>query len=120
MLGGTMRSKAQEDPLVSKAILDLWAGLYLAKTKASHPLANPLYAELRGLAPLLIQVGSAETLLDDSVRLAANASAQEVSVRLEAWPEMLHVWHMFHPILGDARRALAIAGAFIQERMQGK
>ena len=80
-------------------------------------MANPLHADLRGLAPLLIQVGSAETLLDDSIRLAGAASAQEVCVKLEAWPEMLHVWHLFHPVLADARRALVSAGTFIQERM---
>ena len=70
-----------------------------------------------GLAPLLIQVGSAETLLDDSIQLAGVAGAAEVPVRLEVWPEMIHVWHFFHPILADARTALADAGAFIKARM---
>lgn len=117
LLGGTMTTKAAEDPLVTRALLEFWAREYLGNKSPRNPLAAPLHANLKGLAPLLIQVGSAETLLDDSIRLAAAASAQEVSVRLEAWPEMLHVWHLFHPILADARRALANAGEFIQEQM---
>jgi epsilon-lactone hydrolase len=117
LLGGTMTTKANEDPTVSRALLKYWADTYLNNADPRNPLATPLHANLKGLAPLLIQVGSAETLLDDSIRLAAAASAQEVFVRLEAWPEMLHVWHMFHPILADARRALTIASAFIQDRM---
>jgi acetyl esterase/lipase len=117
LLGGTMTSKANEDPLVNRAILKLWADAYLNKASPRSPLANPLHADLKGIAPLLIQVGSAETLLDDSIRLAGVASAQEVSVRLETWPEMLHVWHMFHPILADARRAIAAAGGFIRDKM---
>lgn len=117
LVGPSMTSKAAEDPLLTKALLKLWASTYVGSSSLRTPLAAPLHANLKGIAPLLIQVGSAETLLDDSTRLAAAASAQEVSVRLEAWPEMLHVWHLFHPILGEARRALAVAGAFIRERM---
>jgi epsilon-lactone hydrolase len=117
LLGESMTTKASEDPLVNRALLKFWAETYLGKTSVRAPLANPLHADLKGIAPLLIQVGSAETLLDDSIRLAKVASAQEVAVKLEAWPEMLHVWHLFHPILTDARRAIASAGAFIQEKM---
>jgi monoterpene epsilon-lactone hydrolase len=117
LLGGTMTTKADEDPLVQPDLLRQWAGAYLGGANPKSPLAAPLHADLKGLAPLLIQVGSAETLLDDSIRLAAAASAQEVSVRLEAWPEMIHVWHFFHPILADGRRALTSAGAFIRDKM---
>jgi acetyl esterase/lipase len=93
------------------------AGAYLGDTPPRTPLAAPLWADLTGIAPLIIQVGSAETLLDDSTRLASKAGAAEVPVRLEVWPEMIHVWHFFHPLLTDGRRALAIAGDFIRERM---
>jgi monoterpene epsilon-lactone hydrolase len=117
LLGGSMTSKAPDDPVLNRALLTFWAETYLGKAHPRTPLANPLHADLKGLAPLLIQVGSAETLLDDSIRLAGVASAHDVSVRLETWPEMLHVWHMFHPILSDARRAITSAGVFIQERM---
>ena len=61
------------------------------------PLAAPIYADLRGLAPLLIQVGAAETLLDDAIRLAQVAGAADVAVDLQIWPEMIHVWHIYHP-----------------------
>ena len=90
---------------------------YLGGADPRSPLASPLHAELAGLAPLLIQVGSAETMLDDSLRLAGLAGAQQVSVQLEVWPEMIHVRHTLHPMLADGRRALASAGAFIRARM---
>ncbi len=116
-LGASITGKAGEDPMVQGTALLAWAGLYLNGQDARSPLAAPIHGDLTGLAPLLIQVGSAETLLDDSVQLAAVAGAAEVPVRLEVWPEMIHVWHFFHPILTDARTALADAGAFIRARM---
>ncbi|MDR3510721.1 MAG: alpha/beta hydrolase [Caulobacteraceae bacterium] len=116
-VGGSMSAKAGEDPMVQREGLLKMASDYLGGGDPRHPLAAPLHADLTGLAPLLIQVGSAETLLDDSVRLAALAGAQEVPVRLEIWPEMIHVWHFFHPMLADARRALASAGEYIREQM---
>ena len=66
---------------------------------------------------MLIQVGSAETLLDDSVRLAGVAGAAGVRVRLEVWPDMIHAWHLFYPQLADGRRALAQVGAFIRSML---
>ena len=116
-LGGSMTSKAAEDPMVQKDGLAGMAGAYLAGAAARTPLAAPLYADLKGIAPLLIQVGSAETLLDDANRLAGAAAHAEVEVRLEAWPKMIHVWHYFHPMLGEGRRAIETAGAFIKDRM---
>jgi acetyl esterase/lipase len=116
-LGDSMTTKATEDPMVQRDGLAGMAGAYLGDTPPRTPLAAPLYADLTGIAPLIIQVGSAETLLDDSTRLASKAGAAEVPVRLEVWPEMIHVWHFFHPLLTDGRRALAIAGDFIRERM---
>ena len=115
--GASMTTKAAEDPLVQReALLPLAAG-YLGGADARSPLAAPLHADFRGLAPLLLQVGSAEALLDDSVRLTAAAGAQEVEARLEVWPEMIHVWPFFHPVLADGRRALESAGAYIRDRM---
>src|SRR5215469_14817118 len=81
------------------------------------PLAAPIYAELSGLAPLSIQVGAAETLLDDALRLAKTAGAADVRVDLEIWPEMIHVWHLFHPVLGAGRRAIEAGGAFIRAHL---
>jgi acetyl esterase/lipase len=112
--GETMTTKAAEDPMIQKPYLDDLAAAYLHGADPRQPLASPLHARLQGLPPLLIQVGSAETLLDDSVRLTARAGAADVRVTLEVWPEMIHVWHLFHPQLTAGRRALASAGAFIR------
>ena len=75
---------------------------------------SPLYADLARLPPTLIQVGSAETLLDNSTRFAAAAGAADVSVTLEIWPHMIHAWPMWNARLEPGRRALASAGAFIR------
>lgn len=115
--GGTMESKAASDPMVQKQALLDWAGLYLGSHPATTPLAAPIHADLSGLAPLLIQVGSEETLLDDAIVLAARAGHAQVPVTLEIAPEMIHVWHFFHPMLGEARRAIADAGNFIRGRL---
>jgi acetyl esterase/lipase len=113
-IGETMTTKAAVDPTVQRAgILDM-AGLYLNGADPRSPLAAPIYADLTGLAPLLIQVGAAETLLDDAIRLAKTAGAQDVRVDLEIWPEMIHVWHLFHPELAAGRRALDAGGACIR------
>src|SRR6266404_2043085 len=116
-LGDTMLTKAAADPTVQKAgILDM-AGLYLNGADPRSPLAAPIYADLTGLAPLLIQVGAAETLLDDAVRLAKVAGAADVRVDLQIWPEMVHVWHIFHPELKAGRRAIEQGGAFVRAMM---
>src|SRR5260370_3930477 len=98
-IGETMATKAATDPTVQKAgILDM-AGLYLNGADPRSLLAAPIYADLTGLAPLLIQVGAAETLLDDAIRLAKVAGAADVRVDLQIWPEMIPVLHLFHPQL---------------------
>jgi len=116
-IGGSMTAKASVDPLIQKAYLMELAAAYLKGVDPRMPLASPLYADLHGLPPMLIQVGSAETLLDDSVRLAGVAGAADVRVRLEVWPDMIHAWHLFYPQLTDGRRALAQVGAFIRSML---
>jgi len=73
-----------------------------------------LYADLRGLPPLLIQAGGDEMLRGDAERLAEKARAAGVDVTLEVWPRMWHVWHLFAPFLPEARQAIAAAAAFIR------
>jgi len=116
-IGGSMTAKASVDPLIQKSYLMELAMAYLKGVDPRTPLASPLYADLRGLPPMLIQVGSAETLLDDAVRLAGVAGAADVRVRLEVWPDMIHAWHLFYPQLADGRRALAQVGAFIRSML---
>jgi acetyl esterase/lipase len=69
---------------------------------------------LKGLPPLLIQVGSYEVLLDDSINLARLAALANVQVTLEVWPEMAHVWHMFHPWIEEGTKALQAGGRFVR------
>ena len=93
------------------------AGLYLDGADPRSPLAAPIYPDLKGLAPLLIQVGAAETLLDDGIRLAKAAGAADVRVDLQIWPEMVHVWHMFHPELTAGTRAIQAGGDYVRTVM---
>jgi len=116
-LGASMTSKAAVDPMVQPEGLGGMARAYLAGASPRTPLAAPLHADLKGIAPLLIHVGSAETLLDDSTRLAAAAAAADVEVRLESWPGMIHVWHFFHTMLGEGRDGIEVAGGYIRARM---
>ena len=114
--GASMTTKAAEDPMVQKAPLLLLAGHYLGSANPRSPLASPLYADLHGLPPLLIQVGSAETLLDDSTRIAEKLRAAKVDVELEVWPEMIHVWHAFG-MLPEAGRAVERIGQHLRKRL---
>jgi len=90
---------------------------YLGHTPATNPLASPVYADLRGLPPLLIQVSGSEVLLDDSRRVAEHAQLCNVDVTLQIWPDQPHGWQIFAPILPEARAALRDAGAFIRTRL---
>ncbi len=117
--GATMATKADVDPLISKPYLAELAAMYLGGADPRSPLASPLHANLRGLPPMLIQVGSAETLLDDAVRLAAAAGSVEVRVTLQVWPDMIHAWHLFFPQLTPGRRALAEVGTFLRATLGG-
>jgi acetyl esterase/lipase len=114
-IGGSMTGKAAEDPTVQKEPLLEMAALYLNGADPRAPLAGPIHADLRDLAPLFIQVGAVETLLDDAIRLAGAAGAAHVPVTLEIWPEMVHVWHMYYPDLDAGRRAIAAGGRFLRD-----
>jgi acetyl esterase/lipase len=110
----SMDAKAAVDPMIAKPYLDDLAANYLQGADPRTPRASPLYADLHGLPPLLIQVGTAETLLDDATRLAARAALADVHVTLSTWPGMIHVWHLFHARLAEARAAIAEAGAWMK------
>jgi acetyl esterase/lipase len=112
--GDSMEAKASVDPMIAKVYLDDLAAHYLQGADPRTPRASPLYDALHGLPPLLIQVGTAETLLDDATRLAARAAAADVHVTLSTWPGMIHVWHLFHARLAEARAAIAEAGAWMK------
>jgi monoterpene epsilon-lactone hydrolase len=115
MSGSTLATKAAVDPIIHKEYLNELADAYLpAGMSRRDPRVSPLYGDLRSLPPILIQIGSAETLLDDATRFAARAGAADVRVTLEIWPHMIHAWHLWNAHLEPGRRALASAGAFIR------
>ena len=110
--GKTMKINADIDPVISKKYLDRMANLYLAKTPNTSPLASPLYGELSGLPPLLVQVGSAETMLDDSRRFVEKAKEAKVDVQIEVYKDMFHGWHGSAHILKDGEKAIKNIGLF--------
>lgn len=114
MTGESLLTKADADPLIQKPYLEELAAAYLGGSDPANPLVSPLHADLSGLPPLLVQVGSAETLLDDAVRISSRAGAADVPVTLEIWPHMIHAWHLWAAMLEDGRRALKSAGSFIR------
>jgi len=118
MSSSSLVSKAAIDPLIHKEYLNELAEAYLPSgVGRKDPRVSPLYADLRGFPAMLIQAGSDETLLDDAIRLAAQAGAADVAVTLEIWPHMIHAWPLWNAHLEDGRRALASAGSFIQSHV---
>lgn len=115
-LGNSITARAAQDPMVQKQGLLWMAGLYLAGKDPKTPLAAPLHADLKGLPPILIQVGSAETLLDDATRIAEKPHAAGGEVRLAVWPNMLHVFPLFAPILSEGRDGCLEIGNFIRAK----
>ena len=116
--GCTLATKDAVDPIIHKQYLNELVEAYLpAGVDRNDPRVSPLYADLRGFPPIMIQVGSAETLLDDAIRFARAASVADVSVTMEIWPHMIHAWHLWNARLHPGRRALASAGAFIRAHL---
>ncbi len=114
MSGDSHASRRTRDPLVKAADLRRYGAAYLAGTEPTAPLASPLFADLAGLPPLLIQVGDDEVLLDDATELEARAKAAGVDATLEVWSEMIHVWQWFAQRLPEGREAIDRIGAYIK------
>ena len=118
MSGSTLITKDNVDPIIHKGYLGELADAYVPPgMDRKDPRVSPLYADLKGLPPMLVQVGSAETLLEDATRFAAAAGAADVSVTLEIWPHMIHAWPMWNAGLKPGRSALAHAGAFMRAHL---
>jgi len=115
--GATLATKEAVDPIIHEGYLRELAGAYLPKeVDPTDPRVSPLFANLSGLPPTLIQVGSDEGLLADATRFAYAAGAAEVAVTLEVWPHMIHAWPVWNARLEAGREALAHAGAFIRRQ----
>ena len=106
------------DPLLTRAVLQAMAAEYLAGADPRQPLASPALADLTRLPPLLIQVGSEEVLLSDAIALADRARSAGVEVELQVWPDMIHVWHMFPGLLGEADRAIAAIAEWLDASLR--
>ncbi|HKB25152.1 MAG TPA: alpha/beta hydrolase [Methylomirabilota bacterium] len=115
--GASYQTKAASDPMVTREGVGRMATWYLAGADPKSPLASPLYADLRGLPPLLVHVGSEEVLLDDARQLAARAKAAGVEATLCVWPEMVHVWHWFLGMLDEAQAAVDELGEFVSAKV---
>ncbi len=114
--GESMTTKAAADPMVGSGNLGEMAAAYLGGKPPRTPLASPLYADLKGLPPMLIQVGTSEVLLDDSTRLAERARQAGVEVVYEPWENMIHVWQIFVPMLDEAKQAVDRIGEYVRSK----
>jgi len=115
--GESMTTKAEEDPVVTPGGIEWMASFYAGEMDRRTPLISPLYADLGGLPPMLIHVGTAEVLLDDSTRLAERAREAGVDVTLEPWENMIHVWHYFASMLPEGRQAIDRIGEFVLQHI---
>lgn len=115
--GHSYETKAALDPALTRDALSTRAGDYLADADPRSPLASPLFADLRGLPPLLIQAGTHEVLLDDALRLAAKAADDDVAVTLQTFPGAPHVFQGFAAVLAEGARALDEVGTFIRTHL---
>jgi monoterpene epsilon-lactone hydrolase len=117
MTGASIDTKDADDPLIHRAYLQELAGAYCGKESPRNPLVSPVHADLSGLPPALVQVGSAETLLDDAVSIVERFGEVDIATTLEIWPRMIHAWHLWSARLTAGRQAIASAGAYIDARL---
>jgi len=119
LTGDSMRRFAEADPMLSPEMANAYARWYLADADPRDPYASPLFGDLKGLPPTLIQVGSDEILLDDCTRMADRLRAAGCRVELEIWPRVPHVWQLFARILPEARQAVERIGTFVDAETSG-
>ena len=118
--GDSMTTQAEADPMINREDVLEGARAYLNGAGPRTPLASPIHADLSGLPPLLIHVGTAEVLLDDSTRLAARARSAGVDVTLEPWEDMIHVFQFFSSMLPEAQQAIGRIGQFVRQHTSAK
>jgi epsilon-lactone hydrolase len=116
--GASMKTKVKADVMLRADLFEPVIKAYLGEADPCTPLASPLYADLHGLPPLLIQVGTDELLLDDATRIAAQARAAGVEVKLEVWDRMFHTWQAWGNMFPEASRARAYIGEFVHAHLE--
>jgi len=117
LAGTTMETKREVDPLLSRENLQPRVSDYTAGQDAALGLISPIFADLSGLPPLIIQAGTHEVLLDDALRLARQAATADVEVSLDITPGVPHVFQAYYPILEEATAALDRAGQFLSAHL---
>ena len=117
--GESMVTNLKKDIMLNLSEERAYIGAYLNGADPRAPLASPVYGDLRGLPPLLLQVGSHELLLSDVERFAEKAKAAGVEVTLEVWPEMQHDWQIAAKLLPEGRQAIAHVGEFVERVLAG-
>ena len=118
LTGESFRANAYNDPMLKPERAVNCARMYLAGADARDPYASPLYGDLHGLPPALIQVGSDEILRDDSVRMADRLRAAGCAVEIEIWPRMPHVWQVYARAIPEGRQAIERIGNFLRREMR--
>lgn len=116
--GASLATRARRERWLSPAGLAADARLYAGGEDLTNPFVSPLFADLRGLPPMLIQVGDDEVLLDDSIRLADAARSAGVTAQLQIWPRLWHVWHLYAGLLPEANAALRSISDFIDDTLR--
>lgn len=111
--GESLERNREADPMIRVELIRPTAALYLGDAHPETPLASPIYAQLHGLPPTSIHVGSTEVLLDDSIRLAARLREHGGSVDVRVYDDLPHVFHLFAPYVRESRAAIREAGAFL-------
>jgi monoterpene epsilon-lactone hydrolase len=118
--GETMKTVGWRDPVLNPKLGVKWAKFYIDDADPLNPLISPIYADLTGLPPLLIHVGTNEMLLDDSRVFAERAQKCGVTVDLDIWDGMFHVWHAGAPALREGNEAIKKLAAFFKENVKAK
>lgn len=116
--GNSIIKNESIDPIINKETLNSFASKYLNGALPTTHLASPLFAELNDLPPILLQVGDMEMLFDDSIRLKEKAADYNIQVELKIWKKMVHVWHIFAPILPEGQAAIIEISSFIKKMMK--
>jgi monoterpene epsilon-lactone hydrolase len=119
LAGATLETKREVDPLLSRELLQSRIPDYTSGHDPAAGLISPIFADLSGLPPLIIQAGTHEVLLDDAVRLARQAATADVEVTLDITPRVPHVFQTFYPVLDEAAAALDRAGQFLSAHLAG-
>ena len=118
MSGNSIKTHAKIDPLLNLQLLKIMASNYIGDNDPCSPLVSPIYADLRGISPLLIHVGSNEMLLDDSTRIAKKAKSAGVDVKLKIYDQMWHVFHLNAKLMPEAKNAIEEYGFFIRKHFE--